>query len=234
MKKNIILLLVITLTLLVGCGVNVENEIDVVEVDVQGSSYTKSSLTEPEVPTDDGDGNTAQESPLVADGDFSINDLGDGTCTVSLCSSEANIIDVPQTIYDLTVVGINQFAFNQSNAQKIKLPDTVKFIESYAFTGCENLVEVSLGAGLERAGEMIFNECPCLESVSFPEGMTTMEQMTFGFCDALGEVFIPETVTDIPDGIAIIEMCPNIVIVTPAGSQAEEVALEYGLPVVNS
>jgi hypothetical protein len=169
----------------------------------------------------------------IAEGDFSIVDLGDGTCEISYCYSESSVIEVPSTIYDKTVVGVGQFAFNQSDAVEIILPDTVEYIDSYAFSECENLESISFGQGLLRTGEMIFNDCNSLKQVTFPEGMTTMESITFGFCDILEEVYIPASVTDIENGIAIVEMCPNIIIVTPAGSRAEEVALEYELPVVN-
>ena len=47
------------------------------------------------------------------------------------------------------------------------------------------------------------------------------------------EIIIPSPDTDCSWGIGLGENCPNAVVVTPAGSSAEKMALEQGLQVRN-
>lgn len=169
----------------------------------------------------------------TGEGDFTITDFGDGTCEVSSCTAEGSRIQVPETLGGCKVIGIGTFAFNCVSAQEIILPDTVEYIDNYAFNGCEKLKTVSLGSGLKQTGQMIFNTCNALEKVEFPEGMTTMNYLAFGGCAELGEVVIPASVTEIPNGITFPGVCPKIVIVTPAGSVADQVARDNGLSVRN-
>ena len=176
--------------------------------------------------------NTAVPSTASED-DFSIVELGDGTCEVTYCSSEASIIKVPGTIHGNTVVGMADYAFSNCDAEEIILPDTVEYIGGAVFVNCENLRSVDLGTGLKSIGQMAFNECPVLETLEFPEGMTTIANLVLGSCDVLEEVYIPASVTEIGEVITYTNICPNIVIVTPAGSAAEAVALANELPVQN-
>ena len=169
----------------------------------------------------------------VSEGDFSITELGDGKCAVNSCTAEVPVIEVPETILGNTVVGIQEFAFSNCEAEEIILPDTVEYIEGAVFVNCYNLRSVDLGAGLQSIGQMAFNICPLLETVEFPDGMTTLDGVVFNYCDILSEVYIPASATEITGVIAYTDLCPNIVIVTPAGSAAEAVALANELPVQN-
>ena len=92
---------------------------------------------------------------------------------------------------------------------------------------------IEFGNGLQVVGKYVFLHCRSLESVRFPESLMKIEGVIFYECKSLSEVYIPSSVTDIPEGIALIESCPNLVIVTPAGSVAEQVAMEAGIPVRN-
>lgn len=174
----------------------------------------------------------AAESAVTED-DFLTIDLGDGTCKISLCESTASKLVVPGTIRGQKVAGIGDYAFNQCPAEEIVLPDSVEFIEANAFCLCENLRRIDLGTGLKRIGQNAFLSCNQLERVDFPEGMAVLESFCFGACEKLGEVYIPASVQEIPMGITNLSQCPNVVIVTPAGSVAEQTAKDTGLPVRN-
>lgn len=219
MKKLISVLILAMLAVLCLCGCGNDEPIHVVTVEELEAAAAASA--EPE------------EVVVAVEADFEVIDLGDGTCSLRYCSSEAPIVEVPETLYGMTLVSLESFSFNQSPAEMVVLPDTVTYIADYTFVGCDNLKTVQFGAGLESVGEMIFNACLTLETVSFPEGMTTMESLTFGTCANLGEIYVPASVTEIPYGIATLEMCPNIIIVTPEGSVAEDVASEMDLPVAH-
>lgn len=169
----------------------------------------------------------------VSESDFIIRSLGNGTCEIMGCSSTARVIRVPETIYGETVVGIGSNGFNCTEAEKIILPDTVEYLANHAFNNCENLEEVDLGRGLKKTNLMSFNFCNELRSISFPDGMEEMTEVCFGVCKKLGEVYIPASVTKFRNMIVSPGLCPDVVIVTPAGSAAEANALKYGIPVRN-
>ncbi len=232
-NKLYVVVLVVILSALCACGkqdlvVETPQSVDVITD--EGAAEQESAPAIDEY----GEQNVAESISELSEDDFSIADLGDGTCEIISCHAEVSIIDVPDTICGCTVVGIGQNAFSNLSATQINLPDTVEYIDSMAFSICENLETVDLGTGLKSTGELVFNYCDKLKSISFPVGMTTMEGFLLGQCNSLEDVFIPESVIEIPNGIADIAFCPNIVIITPAGSVAESVAIENGLPVQNN
>ena len=162
---------------------------------------------------------------------FTVNDLGDGKGELKNCIGYKATVVVPETVNGLTIVGIGADCFI-SDVKEVVLPDSVEYIEGLAFNSCKKLRTVKFGSGLKRIGRMAFNICSSLETLSFPEGMEEME-LPFLNCGALKEVYIPASVTEIKSGITISTTCPNLVVVTPAGSVAEEVASESGIAVRN-
>ena len=222
MKKLCVLIMVLSLMLLAACG----DKEPIQNPDPSASTEMQAAQTQTEAEAID-------EEQNVSEDDFRTASLGDGTCEIVACSSTAEVIQVPETLFGETVVGIGSNAFAMLEAQKIILPDTVEYLDEYAFSMCDNLVEVNLGKGLKKIGYMSFNLCNELLSISFPEGMEEMVDVCFGACKKLGEVYIPESVTKFGNRIASTSLCPEIVIVTPAGSAAEANAQEYGIPYRN-
>ena len=49
--------------------------------------------------------------------------------------------------------------------KKIAIPQSVKVIDRFAFSGCSSLVEVSIPDGLEKVGSWSFSGCPCEKEV---------------------------------------------------------------------
>lgn len=239
MKKIfLIILLLFALMTICACGSDSETEempvtqetlvglTDDETIDEADEAVESEADSEPEEPSKVGE--------EISDDDFSVADLGDGTCEILTCYSDATVIEVPETLCGYTVIGVGQNAFSMTEASQIILPDTVEYIDDYAFSICENLKTVNFGEGLQQTGCMIFNECNALENITLPESMTTMASALLGVCENVKEVYIPASVVNIPEGIASIVLCPNIVIVTPTGSVAEAAAIEAGLPVRNS
>ena len=164
---------------------------------------------------------------------FKCNNIDDDTCEITYNESEDKIIKVPETIAGKKVVGIKKWAFiNNKVTEYIILPDTVEYIDDNSFVNDEALRYVDFGKNLKKIGYGTFNNVN-LETVDFPDGMESMN-FPFGFAENLKEVYIPASVTEITEHIAITAMTPNIVIVTPVGSKAEEIAKRDGLPVKNS
>lgn len=166
--------------------------------------------------------------------DFQLADLGDGTCEILSCFVVAEVLEIPETIGNLTVVGIGGYAFASDGIQKIVLPDTVTYLANDAFNACLDLESVILGDGLKSVGSMAFANCPELKSIEFPEGIEEIGHSLFSMSEELEEVYIPASATLFEGRITSPTLCPNLVVVTPAGSAAEEMAIAAGLPVRNS
>jgi len=222
MKKLCVLFMVLSLMLLAACG----SKEPVQNLDPSASTEMQSTQDQTET-------NAVDVEQSVSEDDFRTASLGNGTCEIVGCSSTAKVIQVPEKLFGETVVGIGSNCFNAVEAQKIILPDTVEYLAKYAFINCENLQEVDLGSGLKRTGLLSFNNCGELRSVSFPEGMEEMTECCFAMCLKLGEVYIPDSVTKFGNRITDTALCPEVVIVTPAGSAAEANAQEYGIPYRN-
>lgn len=222
MKKTYVLIMVLLIILLAACGRQ--------DVQKDPAPSKQTNVTDVEKQTEE---QTIAEDQEVSETDFRITSLGDGRCEIVGCSSTAKVIQVPETLFGETVVGIGTNAFGLLDAQKIILPDTVEYLAKNAFNCCEKLEEVDLGRGLKKTGLFSFNNCNELRSVSFPEGMEEMTECCFGICMKLGEVYIPASVTSFVNLILDPAMCPEAVIITPAGSAAEANAQEYGIPYRN-
>ncbi|MDE6725909.1 MAG: leucine-rich repeat domain-containing protein, partial [Ruminiclostridium sp.] len=68
--------------------------------------------------------------------------------------------------------------------ENIKLPDSLKEIEEFAFCNCA-LRTVKLPAGLEKIGTRAFSWCKNLEKVDFGEAAPFMDLGIFGVCPKL-------------------------------------------------
>ena len=79
---------------------------------------------------------------------------------------------------------------------------------------------------------MVFGFCKSIEKVELPEGIERIGGIIAFNCASLKEIIVPASATDIPNGIMLSDDYSGV-IKTPAGSEAEKVALEYGLKVEN-
>lgn len=196
---------------------------------VENTAETAEQSVEIETDTQTG----AEEIAELDLDDFLVTDLGDGTCEIRSCFVEAKVLEVPETINGMTVVGIGSFGMAQDGIEEVILPDTVTYIASDGFNCCSDLKKIDLGDGLKSIGTSAFFNCPNLERVEFPEGMESISHSIFDITETLTEVYIPASVTEFEGQIALDTLCPNLVVVTPAGSAAEQMAIEAELPVRN-
>ena len=106
----------------------------------------------------------------------------------------------------------------------VRIPSTVRIIESNAFASCNTLKEVHFSEGLEKIGEAAFIACDGLTSIELPSSCVEVDVVAFLFCRnisritlneglkkigqnafftdgsksvALKEVYLPSTVTDV-------------------------------------
>lgn len=229
MKKTVIIIVLLFALLLSACGKTAAESTAKPAQDAAKSTpvpeKAESAPVEEPAPV--------EKPEQLSEDDFIITVINDSECEIKECLSKAKEIIVPDTISGHKVIGLGGSVFFTADTEKIVLPDTVEYIGSMAFNSCESLREVQLGSGLKSIGKLAFNFCPKLERIEFPDGMESIKDIVFGGAESLAEVYIPASVTDIPNGITFPQFCPNIVIVTPAGSVAEASALQSGLTVKN-
>ena len=67
------------------------------------------------------------------------------------------------------------------NLQSVKLPDSAKIIDKWAFSGCEKLTDINIPANIEIIGEDAFKGCPELYNLTIPESITAIKFLTWGW-----------------------------------------------------
>lgn len=96
---------------------------------------------------------------------------------------------------------IESHAFFGAKSEYINIPETVSYIDDYAFMGCTALKEIYIPSRVEYIGKSCFFSCPYLSVVHLPEGITAIYDDTFYACPSLQELIIPQSVTAIGNDI---------------------------------
>lgn len=79
----------------------------------------------------------------------------------------------------------------------IQIPDSVTVIGTAAFNGCRGLTSIVLPDSITKLYSSVFSDCANLTSVKLPSGITIIEQSLFHSCSNLVSVSIPRGVTSI-------------------------------------
>ena len=96
---------------------------------------------------------------------------------------------------------IENFAFSGAvNLTKVNFPDSMKTVYHDAFDGCSSLAAVNLNEGLEYIYSDAFYGCVKLSSISLPESLTDIYSGAFRRCSQLTSVSIPANVEEIGYG----------------------------------
>ena len=97
-----------------------------------------------------------------------------------------------------TVKTINSRAFSgNTSITSIQMPNSVKIIENGAFDSCYSLKEVTLSQKLTTIGDNAFWGCTALSRISIPKSVTTIGFGAFGHCDSLKNIYVPKNVKEI-------------------------------------
>ncbi len=99
--------------------------------------------------------------------------------SVSGLKNEPSELVIPDTIDGLPVTQIQLYSFQYLSIKSVKFPDSIKEIDSYSFSDCPNLTEVTLPANIERIGFHVFENCTSLETVNFPDHLVKTSDFTF-------------------------------------------------------
>lgn len=97
-----------------------------------------------------------------------------------------------------SVTNIGQSAFQESMLMNVTIPGSVKTIGNDAFHGAANLTSATVSEGVEIIGERAFQSCEILTHIDFPASITSVGSGSFTGCLQMTHVrFKPgsETVT---------------------------------------
>lgn len=118
-------------------------------------------------------------------GDFEYTLEDDFTCTITGYNGSAANVTIPSTIYGNKVCKIGKEAFkNNKNVQYIKVPQTVKVIQTDAFSYCKKLKKIDLPKYANEIQDYAFAQS-AIENIVLPNGITYLGELLFYRCENL-------------------------------------------------
>lgn len=110
-----------------------------------------------------------------------------------------------------------------------EVPDSVTFLEDWAFANCANLSEIVLPDGVTVISDSAFYGCNSLQTIRFGNNITKIGKWAFAYCTALPNMSIPTSVQEIGYGAFI--SCPSLLRVSVSSNVSEigECAFGYTL-----
>lgn len=90
--------------------------------------------------------------------------------------------------------------FEYTALEDVKIPDGVKYVGEYTFSGCGRLRKIVFPAQVKEIRENTFRWCKSLEEVVFPRELDVIGVEAFEGCESLKTVTLPEKVRSIEQG----------------------------------
>ncbi len=93
----------------------------------------------------------------------------DGNACLVRYRNKTQMVSVPAQIdgYPVTELGEKLFSEEYAGIQYIEIPNSVKTIGDYAFSGCEGLVSITIPESVEKIGNYAFFRCNNLADIHF-------------------------------------------------------------------
>lgn len=113
-------------------------------------------------------------------------------------SSLVSEFTIPEKIDNVTITKIEKNAFKEeTQIEKIIIPDTVISIGESAFYGCSNLKEVKLSNNITILADNVFEKCTLLSKINIPTNLRQIGNCAFYKCEKLENLILPNTITSI-------------------------------------
>ena len=112
------------------------------------------------------------------------------------------------------ITSIGDYAFYQSNAFRVTIPDSVKDIGNSAFQGCENLTSATVSEGVETIGDEAFRGCTALTHIDFPASIISVGTAAFMSCTEMVSVRFQPGSSNVELGDNLFSQCRHLTHVT--------------------
>lgn len=116
----------------------------------------------------------------------------------SRCISLKQVIFRNKHISQLTYIG--RCAFMDCKINSLTLPDTVKYMGIYSFSGNTPLQQIDLSKALTTIDEGALSYCPNLEAIELPDSVQQVEECAFEGCENLHSINLSPNMTKIKRG----------------------------------
>ena len=113
-----------------------------------------------------------------------------------------------------SVSNIGESAFKGSALVNVTLPGSVTDVGNSAFEGCNNLVSASVNEGLRTIGDNAFHACRSLQYIDFPSTIESVGAGAFMSCDKMTRVRFKPGTGDVTFGDNTFLQCWNLMDVT--------------------
>lgn len=131
--------------------------------------------------------------------------LEGNTAIVYECIKETPNVVIPSEVTKgnkkYTVTAIGGCAFDNDSKpgiiETIVLPNTIREIDDFAFSGNKNLRSINIPKGVVRIGGCAFEDCESLEEIILPSSLKVIYRSAFRNCIKLKTITIPESVRKI-------------------------------------
>lgn len=138
----------------------------------------------------------------------------------SLCSDNGGIYNKDKTI-------LYQY-INNYPSQDYNMPNTVKIISRYAFTGCKNLKSITFSTALDSINQYALYNCGSLENAVIYNPVRSINLGAFENCSNLRQVTVPVSVSTIHDNA--FNACSNdLTLICDSNSSSYTYAVSKGI-----
>ena len=130
-------------------------------------------------------------------------------------------VHVPEEIGKNNVVAIDEYAFSpnakritaqikkaRKEIKEIIIPERVKRIGDFAFSGCIDLTSVTIPNSVKSIGDEAFYKCSSLTNITIPNRVKSIGDWAFCDCESLTSITIGNSVTSI--GIRAFDKCSSL------------------------
>lgn len=111
---------------------------------------------------------------------YSVISEKEKTCKITGVDSNARELTISAELDGYKVIAIGREAFCDCEFEKVNLPNTLKYIERYAFYNCQNLSSIIIPNSVTYIDDHAFEDCP-LSYVCIPSSVATIEAEAFGY-----------------------------------------------------
>lgn len=140
--------------------------------------------------------NTVHVQTAYALNKFTYEELNGSYIAITGYTGEEKNIEIPESIDGFIVQKIANGAFQDTDIESVKIPDSVEVLGDDAFKRCKALKTIDLGH-VKTIGGSTFSECHSLKELIFPEGLTSIGGWGANNCTALVRIVLPDSLTTI-------------------------------------